>query len=909
MGERGGIDGNKRASPEEFLARAEAEEAKSNHGKLKIFFGYAAGVGKTYAMLQAAHRDKAAGIDVVVGYVEPHGRVETETLLQGLEALPFLAVPYRGVVLREFDLDATLLRHPALVLVDELAHTNAEGMRHTKRWQDVEELLEAGINVYTTLNVQHVESLNDVIAQVTGILVRETLPDAVMERADEIELIDITPEELVARLSAGKVYLPEQAARALKSFFERGNLLALRELAFREAAGRLQQDVEEVRRDRAVSEPWATAERILVCVGPSPTTPKVIRVAKRMAASLHAPLLAVAVNSVDSRRPSPEVKERVSKHMRLAERLGAESHVLVGQEVAETILDFARRRNVTKLVVGKSAEPRWRRLLMGGVVDTLLDKSGDIDVYVIQGERENDTPVVHRQAPKSWRWDHYLWTALVVAICAAASVPFYAWRTSEANIAMVFLLGVAYVAIRFGPGPSVFASIASVLVFDFFFVMPAWTFAVTDVQYLLTFAVLLVIGLLLSSFASRLQWQIESAQLRERRTSALYQLAKQLSQASGSPFIASMAGRQLSEIFGGEAVIYLVDQQDNSLKVFYGEHSPLVANGVNPVVAQWVYEHSKTAGRGTDTLPNATATFVPLIGSQKNVGVVGVSAEGLDDPAQQRLLETCAGQIALAVERDLLALEAHQGQVRMEADQLRSSLLSSVSHDLRTPLAAMAGAAGSLLDAANSLDETTRRELLQMIVDESHQLSRLVDNLLDMTRLESGAMPVQRQWQVLEELIGSAIARLRRLLGSRQVHVSIPAGFPLMYLDGLLFEQVLINLLENAARYTPESSTITITARSSPDSITLSIADNGPGIPSGSERSIFGKFVRGPMTSADGRRGVGLGLAICRSIVEAHDGRIEAKNRAEGGAEFIITLPVGKIAPQITADVPPEKSG
>jgi two-component system sensor histidine kinase KdpD len=896
-----------RPNPDELLARVQADEVRTRRGKLKIFFGYAAGVGKTYAMLEAARRELAEGVDVVVGYVEPHGRPETEALLQGLEVLPPRLVPYRGVMLREFDLDAALARRPQLILVDELAHTNAEGLRHVKRWQDVEELLEAGIHVWTTLNVQHVESLNDVIAQITGVVVRETLPDAVLERADDIELVDLTPEELIERLREGKVYVPQQAERALQHFFQKSNLVALRELSLRQAAQRLNKDVQAARRERASQVPWATSERLLVCVGPSPTSAKLIRRAKRLADALGAGWLAVAVEPQGTASALAVVRQRVAQHLRLAERLGAETHTLIGDDIAQTILDFARSQNVTKIIIGKTSQPWWKRFLFGTVVDALVDRSGDIDVYVIRGETEEERPLRPPPRRTAIAWGNYLRTAVVVAICALAGWLSHTLRLTEANIVMVFLLGVAFVAARYGRGPSIAAAVVNVLVFDFFFVPPYLTFTVHDAQYLFTFAVMLLIGLLISTLTARIRDQLHAAQQLEHRTAALLRLTKQLSEVAGADFLIGIAGQQLREIFDGEVVLFIRDAA-GALELRFGKDTSIARHEMNAVVARWVADHDQAAGAGTDTLPSATALFVPLVGSQRTVGAVGVKAndpERFLDPEQRRLLETCASLIALSLERDQSVLEAHEAQLRVQAEQLRNSLLSALSHDLRTPLAAIAGASSSLMEALAEAKRETQRELLQTIRDEAHRMSRLVDNLLDMTRLTSGTVALNKQWHVLEEIIGSARRRLREELDHHVVRVDIPDDFPLLFVDGALMEQAFLNLLENAARYTPPGSQIEITARAQDKGVEIRIADNGPGLPPGTESRVFEKFFRGPTPTGDSRRSVGLGLTICQAIVQAHGGQITASNRPGGGAEFLLTLPYEKTAPRVALDEVP----
>lgn len=882
-----------RPDPDELLARVNAEESGQRRGKLKIFFGYAAGVGKTYAMLEAARREKADGVDVVVGYVEPHGRPQTEALLEGLEAVPPKAISYRGVTLREFDLDAALKRNPDLILVDELAHTNAEGLRHAKRWQDVAELLEAGINVFTTLNVQHLESLNDVIAKITGVMVRETLPDNVLERADEIELIDLTPEELMERLRDGKIYIQPQAERALVGFFQRANLQALRELSLRQAAHRLRRDVEASRLQKAAKVPWATNERLLVCVGPSPTTAKLLRSAKRMAAAFGAEWLAVSVQT--SQVPASSFRQALAQHMRLAERLGAETHTLAGANVAGAILEYARQRNVTKIIVGKTAQPWWKRLMNRTVVERLLDASGDIDVYVITGESSDgaEPNVPSAPAAKGIRWADYLATAGVVTLCGLLGWASHAARLAEANVVMIFLLGVAFVASRFGRGPSVFAALASVLVFDFFFVPPRLTFAVSDAQYLLTFGVMLAIGLTISALTARIRGQLAAAQQEERRTFALYRLTKQMSEVAGTDFLINAAGQQLAEIFGGEVVIFVRDPR-GAVQLRFGEKTSVARQPINALVAEWVSGHDQIAGVGTETLPNATAFFVPLIGSQRTVGAVGVKPgdpQRLADPEQRRLLETCASLIALSVERDQSVLGASEALARAQAEEMRSSLLSSVSHDLRTPLAAIAGASSSLLEAPGTGDSAPRRELLQTIAAEAQRMTRLVDNLLEITRLEAGARALDKQWHVLEEIVGSALSRVRGELAGHAVRLDLPADLPLILADSLLLEQVLVNLLENAARYTLAGSAIEIAAHCAGGQFQIVVADNGPGLPVDSEKRVFEKFYRGPSAGADSRRGVGLGLSICEAIIRAHGGTITARNRKSGGAEFIIRLP------------------
>lgn len=897
------MESDARPNPDELLAQVRNAEKEARRGVLRIFFGYAAGVGKTYTMLEAAKLAASAGREVVIGYVEPHARPETQALTQGFETLPARQIEYRGVILRELDVDAALARRPDVLIVDELAHTNAVGSRHEKRWQDVAELLDAGINVWTTLNVQHIESLNDVVGQITGVVVRETVPDQVFDCAAEIELIDITPEELISRLRAGKVYVSEQAQRAIQSFFQRQNLTALRELSLRQAARRIHVDVESARREKAATRPWATRERLLVCVGPSPTTARVIRTAKRIAAALDADWLAVCVDLTGDSADSP-TKQRVAQHMRLAERLGAETITLAGHEVAETILDYARSRNVTKIFLGKTRQSRLRRWLWGAVGDKLLEQSGDIDVYVIHGDAEDQGKIQAATLRGIGLMPEYAKAALVVAATSGLGLVLQKmhWADAEANTVMLFLAAVAWTAVKYGRGASVTASILSVLAFDFLFVPPVHTFAIADAQYIVTFTVMLIIGLVISTLTSRLRAQVESTRLRERRTSAQYELGKQLSSLYGDVFLAGTAGARIAEMFGGEVAIYLT-RKNGMPEVVYGRDSVIVADGVSVAVAQWAIEHDQMAGAGTNTLPNAPALFIPLVGAQSTQGAIAVRVPNQDrllDPEERRLLEACASQLALALERDRMTIDAAESRVAAETEKVRSGLLSSVSHDLKTPLAAIAGASGSLLETP-SLDEATRRQLLETVADEAARLNRLLENVLQMSKIDAGASPPNLQWHLLEDVVGSALHRTRHSLAAHHVAVDLPRDLPLLRVDGVLLEQVFVNLFENAARHTPTGTNLVVQAAIDTGMLRVAVADDGPGIPVGDEQRVFERFYRAS-NSSDGGRGSGLGLAICRAIVTAHGGTIIASNRPGGGAEFVIRLPLAQNPPQVVVD-------
>lgn len=890
-----------RPDPDELLIRVKAEMQTRRRGMLKIFFGYAAGVGKTYSMLEDAHRAIASGVDLVVGYVEPHARPETQRLLQGLEILPTLKFEYRGVTLQEVDVDAAIARRPDVILVDELAHSNAEGARHAKRYQDIEDLLEAGINVWTTLNVQHIESLNDVVGQITGVVVRETIPDHVFDSADDIELVDVTPEELLSRLNAGKVYLSDQAQRAVQSFFRRNNLTALREMSLRQTAQRVHVDVEAARQSTSEKQPWATIDTLLVCVGPSPTTARVIRTAKRLATALNAKWIAVSVDRAEGDKNGP-ASAQIAEHFRLAERLGAETATLIGNDVAGTVLEYARQRNVTKVFIGKTKQPVWRRVFHGSVVDHLLEQSGKIDVYVIHGEKEGKRPATARNAD-AFQWSPLLLASGVVGVACAIGIGLRSLRLAdaEANVVMIFLAAVVFVASYLGSRASVWASVVSVLLFDFFFVPPIGTFVVSDSEYILTFCVMLAIGLLIGSLTSRLKLQIENSKQRERRTSALYELGKQLGSLYGVSFLVNATGRKVQEMTGGEVVIYL-KQGGQPVELYFGQGTALAKHPVSLPAAQWVTDHDQIAGTGTDTLPNAIGLFLPLIGSQETHGVIAVrvdDAERLLQPEQRRLLEACASQLSLALERDHLAIEAADARIEAETEQVRSSLLSGVSHDLKTPLAVIAGASGTLLES-ESLTEETRRQLLETVSEEADRLNRLLENILQMSKLDAN-VSARKDWHVLEEIIGSALHRLTKTLAEYRVEIHLPPDLPLIWVDGLLIEQIFINLLENATRYTPSRTLISISAVVQPSLLLIRVSDNGPGIPLGLEEKIFEKFYRATEIN-DGGRGSGLGLAICRSIARLHGGDIKAGQRVGGGAEFLLTLPLLKSAPQVKLD-------
>lgn len=875
-----------RPDPDALLRRLAVVDAARTRGRLKVFFGASPGVGKTYSMLEAARARRAEGVDLVVGWVETHGRAETAALAEGLERLPAREVEYRGVTLRDFDLDAALQRKPAALLLDELAHTNAPGGRHAKRWQDALELLEAGIDVYSTLNVQHVESLNDLVNQITGVTVRETVPDRLLDEADEVEFVDLAPEDLLKRLAEGKVYLPERAAHAARHFFRRGNLLALRELALRRTAEHVDAGVRDYRRDHEIEPTWPVAERILVCVRPNPDSDRLVRAARRMAARLKAEWIVAYVESPAQPAFTAAERQALAATTKLAEELGAGTAVLSGASVSEAILAFARERNVSRIVVGKPVHSPWRDRLRGSLLDEIVRGSEGIEVHVLSGGSAGRRGARPPERGQGRRREHLFALGVVLACTLVCRVMF--GRFDNSNLIMVYLLGVALVATRHGRQASALAAILSVAAFDFFYVPPYGTFAVSDTQYVVTFGVMLLVSLLISTLAARVRAQADAARRREQRTQLLYTVTRDLARARAADEVARTLSQHAAALLHGAAEVLLPDSR--------GRVAPDGAvDARETAVAQWVLEHARAAGHGTDTLPGAAALYLPLRGTQAVVGVLGVRPdEALLPlvPDQLDLLESLARQGASALERVRLAGEAEQARVAVETERLRNTLLSSVSHDLRTPLAAITGAASTLLQPA-ALDAQAERDLKETIYEEAERLNRLVTNLLDMTRLESGALQLTRDWHSLEELIGSALAHLDKSLQERAVSVALPADLPFVPVDGLLVEQVLVNLLDNAVKYTPPGTSVTVTARALDGAVQVEVVDEGPGLPEEAAQRVFEKFYRGAVKP----RGFGLGLPICKAVVDAHGGRIWAESRAPRGAAFCFTLPLGESPP------------
>ena len=912
------MNDTQRPDPDALLAQVQQDEAEAHRGRLKIFFGANAGVGKTYAMLSAARAALAQGTDVLIGVVETHGRAETQALLgprqpqnatanaEHPEALPLLPprqVPHKDRTLPEFDLDTALARRPALILIDELAHSNVPGSRHPKRWQDVDELLDAGIDVWTTMNVQHLESLNDVVGGIAGIRVWETVPDKVFDEADEVVLVDLSPDDLLQRLKEGKVYLPQQAQQAARNFFRKGNLIALRELALRRTADRVDEDMLQYRKQSAVQPVWGVRESLLACVGPGEHGDKTVRAAARLAARLDVPWHAVHVETPELQRQPDAARQRVLRSLKLAQDLGATTATLAGQDAAEALVRYARQHNLSRVVLGRvdPARASWRRHLPWhrSLAERLGHLGQELDLLEIAlpgiAPRSASTAPALATEPVDWRG--YLLATALCALTAAGSSLLLMDVFEPANIVMLFLLTVVIVAMRHGRGPAVLAAVLSVSAFDFLFVHPRFSFAVGDFQYLLTLAVMLIVALLIGQMTAGLTFQARVAQRREDRMRSLYEMSRDLSGALMAEQVAEIGARFLKTEFGARSALLVAG--DNSLANAHGERlgEPIASSPapeLDTAIAQWSYAKAEPAGHGTDTLTASPVLYLPLAAPMRLRGVLAVQPEDpsrLAVPEQRRLLDTCASLLAISLERIHYIEVARASTVQMESERLRNSLLAAVSHDLRTPLASVQGLAESLLHARPPLPEPAAGTA-GALHEAALRINALVTNLLDMARLQAGAVQLDRQWQPLEEVVGSAIKAARPALGDRTVSVNLDDGLPFVQIDAVLIERVLVNLLENAAKYTPAHTAIGIGARTEDEHIALWVDDLGPGLPKGREEALFNKFERGHKESAT--PGVGLGLAICRTIVEAHGGTIRGLNREGGGARFMISIPRGQ---------------
>ncbi len=843
-------------------------------------------------MLSEAHELRERGIDVVIGYVEPHQREQTRALMDGLEALPLKVIQYRGTQLEEVDVHAIQARNPAIVLVDELAHTNAPGSTNAKRWQDIEEILNAGISVFTAVNVQHLESLNDTVAQVTGTRIRETVPDSFFESADEIELIDLPPAELQQRLADGKIYVPERIQHALDGFFKTSNLTALRELALRRAADSVDADVQRLRVQEGESSTWATKERIVVCIAPNRMGQKVVRSAAKIAASSHAELIAVYVQSDRQQNRSFEEHEQVQESLELAQELGFEVVRLEGHDIVQEILEVARRRNASLVMVGKPIKPRWKELLFGSVVDELVRASGEIDIYVITAEA---TESKQKRARIRNRADVMVRPANLVAIFVVVAVetgicfllfPFF----HLANVAMLYILGVVLGATRGNRTETALMSLVSVLAFNFCFVEPRFTFAVSDSRYLLLFGVMLTVGILISSLTDRLKQQIRVATERERKTASLYAMSRLMALARSKTEIAQGAANEIASVFGGEISVHILEEGGPTILVRSKsgfEKLPTESGAVT-----WVIANKKPAGLGTDTLAGASAVFLPLRGAEMVIGAIGWRpAESGAVREQMQLFETFVNGLGLALERAVLAKSSNDAKVAAESEKVRSTLLSSISHDLRTPLTSITGAAASLVAGTGN-----QRELAETIQSESTRLNHQIQNLLDMTRLQSGNVEPKLEWQLPSDLASTAVEKAAVALGNHEVKIEVKGNPGLIRADALLIEKAIVNLLENAAKFAPSGSKILLTVFAQAREVIFLVSDEGPGFAPDQLGRVFEAGVR------SGSSGFGLGLAIVHSIAKLHGGQVIATNSDTGGAMVRLEVPLPANQPEVPRD-------
>ncbi len=880
-------DRDGRPSPDALLTALPRE----GRGRLKIFLGAAPGVGKTFEMLTTAQARRREGLDVVIGIVETHGRAETVGLLDGLETVPRRQVDYRGRTVEEMDLDAVLGRRPNLVLVDELAHTNAPGSRHPKRYLDVEELLASGINVYTTLNIQHVESLNDVVAGITRIRVRETVPDSIIDRADDIEVIDLTPQDLIQRLKDGKIYVPHQAERAVKHYFLPGNLAALRELALRRTAQRVDDQMVDYMRSNSISGPWGASDRVLVHVDGGPGSVALVRHARRIADGLRGPWTAIHVEASGWREEAR--RTGTANAMRLAEQLGGEIATVPGSDAATAVVEYARSNNFTHIIVAPSRRAHWTELFFGSMAQRVIARAGTIHVHVLAEE-----PTSGKAAPEATSRlalaPLSAWGGSVLSVAVALAVAMLLRQVlGVTSVALVFLMGVLASAVACGLAGSLLACLLSVLAYNFFFLPPLYTFTIADPENIVTLLVFTIVAVVASNLTARMRAQTVTARSRAKTTEELYQFSRKLAGAVSLDDVLWATVHQVALMLKVRVVVLLPGKEGLAVQAGFPPDDEF--DDADLAAAKWAWEHNRVAGRGADTLPGGKRLFLPMQTGRGPTGVFGIDRDEpgpLLTPDAQRLLNALSDQAALAIERVNLVRDVDQARLQAETDRLRSALLTSISHDLRTPLASILGAATSLMSQHGTLEEAGRVAMLRTIREEAERLNRFIGNLLDMTRLESGPLMLTGGLADLSDVVGAVLRRAARILSVYQVKVELQPNLPMLAIDMVLFEQVLFNLLDNAAKYAAGGSTIQLRARRHGDRVWVELLDEGDGIPPADVERIFDKFYR--VRRADRQRaGTGLGLAICRGFVEAMGGTITAANRSDRvGAVFTIDLPV-----------------
>lgn len=880
---------------------------KENRGKLTVFLGAIAGVGKTFSMLKAAHEQFDKGQDIVIGWIETHGRKETEALIAGLPAIEPLSLPYNGKAIKELNLDAILIRRPQIVLVDELAHTNVEGARHVRRYQDVEELIDAGIDVYTAVNIQHIESLNDVVAQITGIKIRETVPDYVIEKADTVQLIDISPEVLIERLRDGKIYIPEQAKLALQQFFRQGNISALREMSLRFTAQRVDKDLSEYMEDHRIKGPWPASGRVMVCLSGSPFSAQLIRAANRLATGLRSEWIAVHIEAEKMDFPTGD-KERdsIAKNMRLAEDLGAKTMTVIGENITDEMLSLARKQNITAIVIGK---PKHRKLVdffRGSIVDTIIRNCGDINVYVVQGKDETGENFaknkIKRMESALTYGQVFLSVAMVFFITA------FGWCLKEElqviNIAFLYILPVLFSAIWWGRWASYLCAITGMLALDFYFIEPIMTFSIGDVRYIWSLVIFLLLSALIGGRTDELKKESRQARQQEKSTRALYEFSRDIVAVTDRGIIAASLAKQAGETIERKVLVLLADEKmqmknefsyDPEKGIINKNPEKMLLSDAEVAVAAWVYKNKQPAGCSTDTLPGGKYMYVPIYSQTEVYAVLGIDLERETlTPAEYRLVNAWARLAAVAMERVQLADKARRADLLIETDKLRSALFNSISHELKTPLSAILGSVSTLLENDEYYKKEDRLELLSNIKDGSLRMERLIANLLDTARMESGMMKLKLDWCDLEDIVGTALRRMQGLLKYHHMKVEVESDLPFIKGDCVLLEQVFVNLIDNAIKYSEPQSEIRICLKKSSDCVEISFVDEGVGVPQGDLNKIFSKFYR--VEQPKKVSGTGLGLSICKGIIEAHSGKIFASNRSDGGTMIQITLPVNEAA-------------
>lgn len=873
---------------------------------MKVFFGYAAGVGKTYAMLQNAREQVIAGIDVVVGYIEPHTRPETLNLLNGLEVLEKKKIKYKEINLKEFDLDLALKRKPEIILVDELAHTNAPGSRHIKRWQDIEELLLNGIDVYTTINVQHLESLNDVVANITSIFVRETVPDKILENASQVKIIDIEPEDLLKRFNDGKVYNKKQVKQAKMNFFKKENLDALRELALRKIAQRANREVQISRLSKSEIEICPTSELLLACVSMSPSSSKVLRTASRMAQSLMTKWIAVYVEDDFMCDYTVEQKNQLKNNLDLAKDLGAEIVILHGTDLVKEILNFAKLQNVTKIVIGRNHSRKnkiFNLYYKRDIVDKIMDLSDVIEIHVI--------PSINLKVKKTKKTfnitiSNYFQIGLkdvIIAIFIIVLATFISILSVKAgfskdNVLLFYILGILFISINTkGYIIGIIASLINAFLFNYLFTNPMLTFSMQDPKYLTTVPLFTLVAIITSTLTTKIKEEANLSAKKEKNTQMLYQMSRSFLQIVGRKNIVSQGLEHINNSIKRTVVFYFTNIdgsiEEMHYKLEFDDDMSLINDEDEKAVAVWVARNDKAAGAGTDTLPGAKLYYIPVMGYNKNAGVIGIDcSENNIDNDEQILIDTIIAQMSLALDREVLYREQEKSKIDIERERLRNDLLRAISHDLRTPLTGIVGASSLIIQSIDKLDNNSILKFVEGIQEDGEWLIRLVENLLSMTRIDEGKLELKKENEIVDEIIYEAINHVKKRTGNHEIKVELPNEVLLVPMDGKLIEQVLVNLIDNALKYTPQESIIKVSAYKENKFIVFDIVDNGYGIKDDLAEQLFERFFTSGNTCVDSRKGVGLGLAICKSIINAHGGEIKARNNKTKGATFQFKIPL-----------------